>query len=73
MKDTKKLKTLDGLMRVGFGGTYKLSNFSIRLFRDIKSCGCSDINQEITTASISYSNNGLNLGFETDMMANLQY
>ena len=57
-------------MRVGFGGTYKLSNFSIRLFRDIKSCACSDIDQEITTASISYSNNGLNLGFETDMMAN---
>ena len=66
----KKTQDADGLMRVGFGGTYKLSNFSIRLFRDIKSCACSDINQEITTASISYSNNGLNLGFETDMMAN---
>ena len=66
----KKTQDADGLMRVGFGGTYKLSNFSIRLFRDIKSCACSDIDQEITTASISYSNNGLNLGFETDMMAN---
>ena len=66
----KKTQDADGLMRVGFGGTYKLSSFSIRLFRDIKSCACSDINQEITTASISYSNNGLNLGFETDMMAN---
>jgi len=66
----KKNQDADGLMRVGFGGTYKLSNFSIRLFRDIKSCACSDIDQEITTASISYSNNGFNLGFETDMMAN---
>ena len=66
----KKTQDADGLMRVGFGGTYKLSSFSIRLFRDIKSCACSDIDQEITTASISYSNNGLNLGFETDMMAN---
>ena len=66
----KKTQDADGLMRVGFGGTYKLSNFSIRLFRDIKSCACSDIDQEITTASISYSNNGLNLGFETDLMAN---
>ena len=66
----KKTQDADGLMRVGIGGTYKLSNFSIRLFRDIKSCACSDTDQEITTASISYSNNGLNLGFETDMMAN---
>lgn len=66
----KKTQDADGLMRVGFGGTYKLSNFSIRLFRDIKSCDCSDIDQEITTASVSYSNNGLNLGFETDMMEN---
>ena len=66
----KKTQDDDGLMRVGIGGTYKLSNFSIRLFRDIKSCACSDTDQEITTASISYSNNGLNLGFETDMMAN---
>ena len=66
----QKTQDADGLMRVGFGGTYKLSSFSIRLFRDIKSCACSDIDQEITTASISYSNNGLNLGFETDMMAN---
>ena len=32
----KKTQDADGLMRVGFGGTYKLSNFSIRLFRDIK-------------------------------------
>ena len=66
----KKTQDADGLMRVGIGGTYKLSNFSIRLFRDIKSCACSDTDQEITTASISYSNNGLNLGFETDLMAN---
>ena len=66
----KKTQDADGLMRLGFGATYKLSNFSIRLFRDIKSCACSDIDQEITTASISYSNNGFNLGFETDMMAN---
>tara|TARA_B100000902_G_scaffold365033_1_gene385582 strand:- start:40355 stop:41281 length:927 start_codon:yes stop_codon:yes gene_type:complete len=60
----------DGLLRYGFGGTYKLSNFSIRLFRDIKSCSCSDIDQEITTAAISYSNNGISIGFETDMMEN---
>ena len=33
----KKTQDADGLMRVGIGGTYKLSNFSIRLFRDIKS------------------------------------
>lgn len=66
----KNTQDEDGLMRVGFGGTYKLSNFSIRVFRDIKSCACSDINQEITTAAVSYSNNGLNIGFETDMMGN---
>ncbi len=66
----KNTQDEDGLMRVGFGGTYKLSNFSIRVFRDIKSCACTDINQEITTAAVSYSNNQLNIGFETDMMAN---
>ena len=66
----KNTQDEDGLMRVGYGGTYKLSNFSIRVFRDIKSCDCTDINQEITTAAVSYSNNQLNIGFETDMMAN---
>lgn len=66
----KNTQDEEGLMRVGYGGTYKLSNFSIRVFRDIKSCDCTDINQEITTAAVSYSNNQLNIGFETDMMAN---
>ena len=46
----KKTQDADGLMRVGIGGTYKLSSFSIRLFRDIKSHACSDIDQEITTS-----------------------
>lgn len=66
----KKTQDENGLMRVGFGGTYKLSNFSIRIFRDVKSTADSDLNQEITTAAVSYSNNGLNIGFETDMMEN---
>lgn len=66
----KKTQDENGLMRVGFGGTYKLSNFSIRIFRDVKSTADSNLNQEITTAAVSYSNNRLNIGFETDMMEN---
>ena len=66
----KKIQDENGLMRVGFGGTYKLSNFSIRIFRDVKSTADSNLNQEITTAAVSYSNNRLNIGFETDMMEN---
>ncbi len=66
----KKTQDENGLMRVGFGGTYKLSNFSIRIFRDVKSTADSDLNQEITTAAVSYSSNRLNIGFETDMMEN---
>ncbi len=59
-----------GLLRTGFGATYKLSNFSIRVFRDMMTEIETDINQEITTAAVSYSNNKLNIGFETDMMEN---
>ena len=59
-----------GLLRTGFGATYKLSNFSIRVFRDMMTEIETDINQEITTAAVSYSNNGLNIGIETDMMEN---
>jgi len=66
----KNTQDEDGLMRVGFGGTYKLSNFSIRIFRDMMTEIETDINQEITTAAVSYSNNGLNIGIETDMMEN---
>ena len=66
----KNIQDEAGLMRVGFGGTYKFSNFSIRVFRDIVSCNCSDIDQEITTAAVSYSNEKLNIGMETDMMDN---
>ncbi len=61
-----------GLLRYGVGVTYKMNNFSVRIFRDILNDDL-DRKQNTTSAAVAYSSGNLNLGLERNRMDNSNY